>query len=92
MKRMLGIAIGIGFLISTIFMAIPSMREGTSDWASLEFPGMAAAYLFWGAVGNSVIAGMTIGWAANAIVYGLIAFVIIGALKIISVAARKISN
>ena len=92
MKRMLSIAIGIGFLISTIFMAIPSMRDGTSDWADLELPGMAVAYLFWGAVGNSVIVGTAIGWAVNAVVYGLIALVIIGALKIISAAARKISN
>lgn len=92
MKRMLGIAMGIGFLISTIFMAIPSMREGTSEWSSLEFPGMAAAYLFWGAVGNSVFVGMVIGWAVNAIVYGLVALVIIGTLKIVGAIVRKISN
>jgi hypothetical protein len=92
MKRVLSIAMGIGFLISTIFMAIPSMRDGTSEWADLELPGMGAAYLFWGAVGNSVIVGTAIGWAVNAVVYGLVALVIIGALKIISAAARKISN
>lgn len=92
MKRMLGIAMGIGFLISTIFMAIPSMRDGTSEWASLELPGMVAAYFFWGAVGNSVIAGTTIMWAVNAIVYGLVALAIIGALKIIGAATRGISN
>jgi hypothetical protein len=69
-------------------MAIPS----TNEWASLELPGMGAAYLFWGAVGNSVILGTAIGWAVNAVVYGLVAFVIIGALKIIGAAARKISN
>ena len=73
-------------------MAIPSMREGTNEWASLEYSGMGAAYLFWGAVGNSVIVGTAIGWAVNAVVYGLVALVIIGALKIISATARKISN
>jgi hypothetical protein len=92
MKARLIIAMAIGALISTIFMAIPSMRDGTSDWADLELPGMGAAYLFWGAVGNSVIVGTAIGWAVNAVVYGLIALVIIGALKIISAAVRKISN
>jgi hypothetical protein len=92
MKRMLGIAMGIGFLISTIFMAIPSMRDGISHWADLELPGMGAAYLFWGTVGDSVLLGTVIGWAVNAVVYGLVAFVIIGALKTISAAARKISN
>ena len=83
---------GIGFLISTIFMAIPSMRDGTSKWASLELPGMGATVLFWGAVGNSVTVGTAIGWAVNAVVYGLVALVIIGALKIFSAAARKSSD
>jgi hypothetical protein len=92
MKRMLSIAMGIGFLISTIFMAMPSMRDGTSEWADLELPGMGAAYVFWGAVGDPVIVGTAIGWAVNAVVYGLVALVIIGALKIISAAVRKISN
>jgi hypothetical protein len=72
------IAMGIGFLISTVLMAIPS----TNGWASLELPGMGAAYLFWAAVGNSAIVGTAIGWAVNAVVYGLVALIIIGALKI----------
>jgi hypothetical protein len=38
------IASAIGF-ISTGFMAMPPMRDGTSDWSSLEFPGMGAAFL-----------------------------------------------
>jgi hypothetical protein len=78
MKRSFVIAMGIGFLISTVFMAIPS----TNEWAFLELPGMGAAYLFWGAVGYSPIMGTAIGWAVNAVVYGLVALIIIGALKI----------
>jgi hypothetical protein len=92
MKRMLGIALAIGVLVSTVFMAIPSIRNGTSDWSDLEMPGMTAAYFFWGAVGDPVFLGVAIGWAVNAVVYGLVALVIIGALKIISAAVRKISN
>ena len=42
--------------------------------------------------GALVIVGTAIGWAVNAVVYGLVALVVIGALKIISAAARKISN
>jgi hypothetical protein len=76
MKRSFMIAMGIGFLISTVLMAIPSAY----DWASLELPGMGAAYLFWGAVGDSPILGTAIGWAVNAVVYGLVALIIIGAL------------
>jgi hypothetical protein len=76
------IAMGIGFLISTVLMAIPSANE----WAFLQLPGMGAAYLFWGAAGNFAIVGVAIGWAVNAVVYGLVALIIIGALT------RKISN
>ena len=78
MKRSFMIAMGIGFLISTVLMAIPS----TNEWASLELPGMGAAYLFWGAVGNSVIIGVAIGWAVNAVVYGLVALAALSILKI----------
>jgi len=72
------IAMGIGFLISTVFMAIPS----TNEWAFLELPGIGAAYLFWGAVGNSVILGTAIGWAVNAVVYSLVALAVLSVLKI----------
>ncbi len=78
MKRSFMIAMGIGFLISTIFMAVPS----TNEWASLELPGMGAAYLFWEAVGNSPIMGTAIGWAVNAVVYGLVALAVLSILKI----------
>jgi hypothetical protein len=81
MKRRFMVAMGIGFLISTVFMAVPS----TNEWAFLEFPGMGAANLYWGVAPNSVIVGTAVGWAVNAVVYGLVALIIIGG-------ARKISN
>lgn len=77
LKTNLMIALAIGFLISTVFMSIPSMRDGISDWSGVEFPGMAAAYLFWGALGESVFWGTVIGWAANAMVYSLPAFAVV---------------
>lgn len=79
LKTNLMIALAIGFLISTVFMSIPSIRDGTSDWSGVEFPGMAAAYLFWGALSESVFWGTVVGWAANAVVYSLPAFVAINA-------------
>jgi hypothetical protein len=78
MKRSFMIAMGIGFLISTVLMAIPS----TNAWAFLELPGIGAANLFWLAAGNSPILGTALGWAVNAVVYSLVALIIIGALKI----------
>ena len=88
MKRSFMIAMGIGFLISTVFMAIPSANE----WGFLQLPGMGAANLFWRVAPNSVIVGTAIGWAVNAVVYGIVALIIIRALKITSAAANKISN
>jgi hypothetical protein len=78
MKRSFMIAMGIGFLISTVLMVIPS----TNEWAFLEFPGMGAAYLFWGVARDSVIVGTAIGWAVNAVVYGLVALAVLSILRI----------
>lgn len=80
MKSKFIIALAIGVLISTVFMAIPSMRNGTSSWASLELPGMLAAYFFRGAVSQSVFLGTVLMWAVNAVVYGLCAAVVLGML------------
>ncbi|QQN67316.1 hypothetical protein JIR23_17115 [Bradyrhizobium diazoefficiens] len=83
MKTNLTIASASGFLVSTVFMAIPSMRDGTSDWSDVEFPGMAAAYLFWGALGYSVFWGTVIGWAVNAPVYSLPVFVLVSVFTVL---------
>lgn len=83
LKTNLTIALASGFLISTVFMAIPSMRDGTSDWSDVEFPGMAAAYLFWGALGDSVFWGTVIGWTVNALVYSLPAFVLVSVFTVL---------
>jgi hypothetical protein len=92
MNRMLVITIALGALISTLLLVMESLSDHSIFWMGLEMPGISAAYLFWGAVGSSVFLGVAISWFVNAIVYGLGAFVIIGALKIVSTAARKISN
>ncbi len=68
MKRIFIISMGIGFLISSVFIAMPSMMDGTSDWFMLQVPGISAAYLFWGAVGSSVFVGVAISWFVNAVV------------------------
>lgn len=83
LKTNLMIALAIGFLMSTVFMSIPSMRDGTSDWSGVEFPGMAAAYLFWGAFSESVFWGTVIGWAANAVVYSLPAFAVLSMFTVL---------
>jgi hypothetical protein len=80
MKAKFVVALAIGVLFSTVFMAIPSMRDGTSSWASLELPGMVAAFFFWGAVSQSVFLGTVLMWAVNAVAYGLCALLVLSVL------------
>ena len=84
MKARLIIAMAIGALISMIFLAVPSLRDGTSRWADLELPGIVAALLVWGTYGGggSDILALAVMWAVNAVIYGLVALAVISVLKI----------
>jgi hypothetical protein len=83
MKTNLIIALAIGALISAALLAI----EPLTDFAflSLEWPGISAAYVFWGAVGGPAYMGVALAWAVNALTYGLGAFAILGALKLLMI-------
>lgn len=85
-KANLIIALAIGALISSVLLAI----EPLTDFAflSLEWPGITAAYLFWGAVGGSSFAGIAISWVVNALTYGLGAFAILIVLSALRLLAR----
>jgi len=78
-KSIPAIALAIGVLIATILLLI----EPLTDYSllSLEWPGITAAYLFWGVVGGPAFAGVAIAWVVNAIVYGAGAFAILIFLK-----------
>jgi len=78
-KANLIIALAIGALISSVLLAL----EPLIDYAflSLEWPGVTAAYLFWGAVGGSAFAGIAISWVVNGFTYGLGTFAILTALS-----------
>ncbi|MBR0818131.1 hypothetical protein [Bradyrhizobium liaoningense] len=80
-KTNLIIALTIGALISSVLLVL----EPLTDFAylSLEWPGISAAYLFWGAVGGSSFAGIAISWGVNALTYGLGAFAILSVLKLL---------
>lgn len=81
-KTNLLIALAIGALISLTLLVI----EPLTDFAylSLEWPGISAAYLFWGAVGGSTFVGFAISWFVNALTYGFGAFVILSVLKLLT--------
>jgi hypothetical protein len=75
------VAFAIGAIISAALMA----AERVTDYALLgwEGPGIAAAYLFWGAAGSSPALGMAIAWLVNTLVYGAAAFVVLAALRLL---------
>jgi hypothetical protein len=79
MKKSLIIALAVGTLISSALIVI----EPLTDYAflSFEWPGITAAYLFWGAVGSSPFLGVAIAWVVNALSYGLGAFAILSVLS-----------
>jgi hypothetical protein len=79
MKARLIIAMAFGAIVSTIFLAIPSMRDGTGPQADLELPGMVAALLVGG--GSDILA-LAVMWAVNAIAYGLAALAVLSILRI----------
>ncbi|MDA9421201.1 MULTISPECIES: hypothetical protein [Bradyrhizobium] len=80
-KASLIIALAIGALISTVLLVL----EPLTDFAflSLEWPGITAAYFFWGAVGGFTFLGIAISWVVNALTYGLGAFVMLSAFKVL---------
>ena len=67
------------------------MLEPLTDYSllSLELPGIAAALLFWGAVGGPAFAGIAIAGVVNAIVYAAAAFGALVFLKLLTRALPK---
>lgn len=75
MKTRLVIAAAIGALISGVLLALEPMTGfALLSW---EFPGITAAYLFWGMLGSSVAMGLAIAWLVNAIMYDVAAFAVL---------------
>ncbi len=87
MKVSLSIAAVIGLLLSTILFAIERPTDFAFLW--LEWPGVSAAYLAWGALGASAVEGIAISWAVNALIYATIAFAILGAGRLTMSALAK---
>ena len=78
-KTCLVIALAVGALISAALLVLEPLTDFAFLW--LEWPGISAAYFFWGAVGGSTLIGIAICWVVNALTYGLGAFVILSAVK-----------
>nr|WP_249790373.1 hypothetical protein [Bradyrhizobium yuanmingense] len=71
----------VGALISTVLLVLEPLTDFAFLW--LEWPGISAAYFFRGAVGGSTVAGIAISWIVNALSYGLGAFVILSAFRVL---------
>lgn len=73
------IALAVGALISAVLLVLEPLTDFAFLW--LEWPGISAVYVFWGAVGGSTVLGIAICWLVNALTYGLGVFVILSAFK-----------
>ncbi|KYG19332.1 hypothetical protein SE92_02880 [Bradyrhizobium sp. AT1] len=80
-KISLALALAIGALISGVLLVLEPLTDFAFLW--LEWPGITAAYFFWGAVAGSSFLGIAISWVVNALTYGLGAFVILSAYKVL---------
>jgi hypothetical protein len=83
MKSGLTTAFSIGAVISTALLIMETLTDHSLFWMGWEMPGITAAYLFWGAVGDSVSLGVAICWAVNAVVYGALALAGLVLLKLL---------
>ena len=83
MKFRLIIALAIGGLISTALLIMEWLTDHSLVWLAWQMPGINAAYLFWGAVGDSVFLGVAIDWLVNAVVYGAAAFAVLSIVYIL---------
>jgi hypothetical protein len=82
MKSVLIVALAIGALVSTVLLVTEQLTDQSIAVMAWEMPGISAAYLFWGALGSSVLLGVAIAWAVNAIVYGAPAFVVLTVVQL----------
>jgi hypothetical protein len=82
MKSILIVALAAGALVSTVLLVMEQLTDHSIAVMAWEMPGISAAYLFWGAVGSSVLLGVAIAWIVNAIVYGAAAFVVLVVVKL----------
>jgi hypothetical protein len=86
MKSILIVALAIGALISTGLQVMELLTDHSIVWLDWQIPGISAAYLFWGAVGESVFVGVAIALVVNAIVYGAVAFAVLTSVKLLTLA------
>lgn len=88
-KKILIIAIVIGALISATLLVMEALADHALVWLAWQMPGISAAYLFWGAVGGSVLLGVAICWLVNAAVYGAAAFAVLMVIRLRTPALAK---
>lgn len=81
LRTHLVIALAVGALISTVLLVLEPLTDFAFLW--LEWPGITAAYFFWGTVGGATFLGVAISWVVNALTYGLGTFVILSAFKVL---------
>jgi hypothetical protein len=86
MRLKIVLALAIGALISAGLLAIEQRTDYALLW--LEWPGVSAAYLFWGAIGGSAVAGIFLCWAVNAFIFAAASFAALLAISRLTMLQR----
>jgi hypothetical protein len=79
-KKLFLISLLIGGLISGTLIALE--KPTNFAYINWELPGHAAAFVFWGMLGWSTNAGLTVAWFVNAILYGAAVYIVIRLFKL----------
>jgi hypothetical protein len=74
-RTILIIAFAVGALISGTLLALE--KPTNFAYINWELPGHAAAFVFWGMLGWSTNAGLTVAWFVNAVMYGVAVYIVI---------------
>ncbi len=74
-RTILIIAFAVGALISGTLLALE--KPTNFAYINWELPGHAAAFVFWGMLGWSTNAGLTVAWFVNAVIYGVAVYIVI---------------
>ncbi|QUS40291.1 hypothetical protein RPMA_16695 [Tardiphaga alba] len=84
MKSIFIIASVIGVLVSTALFVMDRLTDHALMWMSWQMPGIGAAFLFWGAISDSAVAGMAVCLVVNAVVYGAAAFATLAVVRLLA--------
>jgi hypothetical protein len=79
----------IGAFVSTALLVADKFTDSDLIVLNFMWPGISAAYLFWGVTGGSANSGIAVAWIVNTVVYAAPVFVLVViVMRLMRVAAK----